>query len=116
MLTISPVNNIDYYANLAKEDYYLGSGEPPGVWRGLGARQLGLCNKIVGNQDYQNLMRGFSPSGEALVQNAGSDKRRNAWDCTFSCPKSVSLLAAAGSKHLQQKIIAAQEKAVCKGI
>ncbi|GGY61524.1 conjugative relaxase [Cellvibrio zantedeschiae] len=116
MLTISPVNNIDYYANLAKEDYYLGSGEPPGVWRGVGARQLGLCNKIVASQEYQNLMRGFSPLGEALVQNAGKDKRRNAWDCTYSCPKSLSLLAAAGDQNLKQKILAAQESAVCKGI
>lgn len=116
MLTISPVNNIDYYADLAKEDYYLGSGEPPGIWRGLGARQLSLCNQTIQDDDYQKLMRGFSSSGEALVQNAGDEKRRNAWDLTFSCPKSVSLLIAASGQQLQRDIKAAQEKAVCRAI
>lgn len=117
MLTISPINNIDYYSELAKEDYYLGSGEPPGVWRGLGAHSLGICDQIIQDHDYQQLMRGFSPSGEALVQNAGVDqKRRNGWDCTFSAPKSVSLIWAAGDAELRQQIKTAQERAVCQAI
>jgi len=117
MLTISPINNISYYYNLAKEDYFLGSGEPLGVWRGLGTRYLGICDKIIEDSDYQQLMRGFAPSGEALVQNAGDEqKRRNGWDCTFSAPKSVSLIWASGDSKLRQQIKTAQERAVCQAI
>lgn len=116
MLTIAPVENIDYYADLAKEDYYLGSGEPPGIWRGLGARQLGICNQMVQAQDYNNLMNGLSPEGAQLTQNSNQKSRRHAWDCTFSCPKSVSLLAAAGDAGLKKAILSAQDKAVSKAI
>ncbi|MFV1873825.1 MAG: MobF family relaxase [Oleiphilus sp.] len=117
MLTISPVNNIDYYADLAKEDYYLGSGEPPGIWRGLGARQLGINDTIVQDADYHQLMKGYAPTGEALVQNAGeTEKRRAAWDCCFSAPKSVSLAWAASDAKLRSNIKVAQERAVSKAI
>ncbi|HCE3704266.1 TPA: relaxase domain-containing protein [Vibrio parahaemolyticus] len=112
MLTISPVNNLDYYSNLAEEDYYVDGGEPPGVWNGLGAQQLSLQDKLVSKSDYQNLMNGYSPTGKPLVQNAGSDKRRNAWDLCLSAPKSVSLLWARGNEEMRQKIQNAQKLAV----
>lgn len=112
MLTISPVNNLEYYSNLAEEDYYVDGGEPPGIWCGLGAQQLNLQDKLVSKSNYQNLMHGYSPRGKPLVQNAGSDKRRNAWDLCLSAPKSVSLLWARGNEELRQKIQNAQKLAV----
>lgn len=112
MLTISPVNNLDYYSNLAEEDYYVDGGEPPGIWYGLGAQQLNLKDKLVSKSDYQNLMHGYSPTGKPLVQNAGCDKRRNAWDLCLSAPKSVSLLWARGNEELRQKIQNAQKLAI----
>lgn len=112
MLTISPVNNLDYYSNLAEEDYYVDGGEPPGIWYGLGAQQLSLQGKLVSKSDYQNLMHGYSLTGKLLVQNAGSDKRRNAWDLCLSAPKSVSLLWARGNEELRQEIQKAQKLAV----
>ncbi|EHY0954112.1 relaxase domain-containing protein [Vibrio cholerae] len=112
MLTISPVNNLEYYSNLTEEDYYVDGGEPPGVWYGLGAQQLSLQDKLVSKTDYQNLMHGYSPTGKPLVQNAGSDKRRYAWDLCLSAPKSVSLLWARGNEEMRQKIQNAQKLAV----
>ncbi|EHU4801455.1 relaxase domain-containing protein [Vibrio vulnificus] len=116
MMSISPVNNIAYYADLAKEDYYSGHGEPKGIWYGLGSKIFGLQNKTIGDNDYNMLMTGFSPSGEALVQNAGKDNRRAAWDCTLSAPKSVSLAWASSSHKRRQRIEKAIDVAVQKTI
>ncbi|WP_016796590.1 MobF family relaxase [Vibrio cyclitrophicus] len=116
MMSISPVNNIAYYADLAKEDYYSGHGEPKGTWSGLGSKLFGLEHQIINDNDYQMLMTGFSPSGDALVQNAGKENRRAAWDCTLSAPKSVSIVWACSSPQLKNKIEKAKETAVQKTI
>jgi len=105
MLTICPVNNLEYYSNLAEEDYYLGSGEPPGTWYGLGARHLNIHNDIVDSKTYQNLMMGGAPDGAPLVQNAFDEKRRKAWDLTYSAPKSVSLLWARAEELRYKRLI-----------
>ena len=34
-----------YYVGLAREDYYQAGGEPPGVWHGKGAKDLGLTDR-----------------------------------------------------------------------
>lgn len=116
MLSIHPINNIAYYSDLALEDYYLGHGEPKGNWAGLGSRILGLHGEIIKDDDYINLMTGFSPAGERLVQNAGKDNRRVGWDCTFSAPKSVTLAWVISSVVLKKKIENAQKLAVDKAI
>lgn len=116
MLSIHPINNIAYYADLAQEDYYLGHGEPKGNWAGLGSRILGLYGEVINDDDYINLMAGFSPAGEKLVQNAGKDNRRLGWDCTFSAPKSVTLAWVISSVLLKKQIENAQKIAVDKAI
>ena len=68
MLTISPVRTVSYYTNLAAEDYYLGAGEPPGKWYGLGSRNLGLYGDTVEKADIEALINGGAPSGASLVQ------------------------------------------------
>ena len=35
-----------YYTGLSREDYYLAGGEPPGLWLGEGARDLGLTGPV----------------------------------------------------------------------
>ncbi|MEO1718295.1 MAG: relaxase domain-containing protein, partial [Planctomycetota bacterium] len=35
-----------YYTQLAREDYYLEGGEPPGQWRGQGAEALSLFGEV----------------------------------------------------------------------
>ena len=82
-----------YYVGLAREDYYLEGGEPPGQWVGQGSAALGLAG-VVERETFLNLFAGTDEQGNALVQNAGDPKRQPGWDLTFSAPKSVSVLWA----------------------
>jgi conjugative relaxase-like TrwC/TraI family protein len=76
------------------EDYYLGSGEAPGVWTGRLAEQLGLVG-VVQADDLRSLIDGCHPSnGEQVAGSKPATVR--AIDATFSAPKSVSLLWAFG--------------------
>ena len=120
MLTIHKVSlrKVDYYLEMAREDYYLNGGEPPGQWHGKGAARLGLKGRVE-NDHFRNLFLGFSPDGEkALVQNAGKTRpddyhqRCPGWDLTFSAPKSVSVLWSQSSPEVRRLIEAAHNEAV----
>lgn len=102
----------NYYLHLAREDYYLEGGEPPGEWLGDAARKLNLEGATVESADLRRLMEGFSPSGKELVQNAGKKNRQPGWDLTFSAPKSVSTLWSQADEALRAKIEAAHWRAV----
>ena len=84
-----------YYTELAREDYYLEGGEPPGTWwRSQGGAAIGLFGQVKRDM-LGNVFRGFSPDGKRpLVRNAGREDRRAGFDLTFSAPKSVSVLFA----------------------
>ena len=65
------LSGVDYYLELACEDYYLKGGEPPGQWHGKACAGLALKGEVE-DQVFRNLFYGFSPDGaEALVKNAG---------------------------------------------
>lgn len=104
-----------YYQNLAREDYFLEGGEPPGRWLGKGAITLGLAAK-VNACDLKALFRGFSSDGRPLVQNAGKENRQPGWDLTFSAPKSVSVLWSQAEEFEQREIQAAHADAVTAAI
>jgi conjugative relaxase-like TrwC/TraI family protein len=97
MLSISAMSGgqAGYYLSLAREDYYLEGGEPPGRWYGEGAAVLGLANEVQPDQLY-NLFDGLSPDGSvSLIQKQNHEDKaehRPGWDLTFSAPKSVSAL------------------------
>lgn len=84
-----------YYVNLAQSSYEASSalpGEPPAVWGGIGAKQLGLYG-AVNRAAFFALFDGFSPDHESkLVENAGGKRRVPGWDLVFTPPKSVSIL------------------------
>lgn len=93
---ILSLESLEYYLDLAAEDYFFKGGEPPGKWLGGGAQILGLTG-IVNKDDFRKVFVGLHPrSGEPLVQNAaktkGYGKRRPGWDFTFSIPKDASCL------------------------
>ena len=97
MMSISTIGSgqAHYYTSLVREDYYLEGGESPGRWGGRGLAAQGLeSGSRVEARDLHNFVRGYSRSGDALVQNAGSKKRQQGWDFCFSAPKSVSVLWA----------------------
>jgi len=118
MLSISKtsIGSADYYLNLAREDYYVNGGEPPGQWHGKGAERMGLAGQVQA-EHFRNLFAGFSPSGKvAFVQNAGQrsghHKRVPGWDLTFSVPKSVSVCWALASADERRAIERAFEESV----
>jgi conjugative relaxase-like TrwC/TraI family protein len=92
------------------EDYYLGSGEAPGVWAGGLAAQLGLVG-VVGAEDLRALIdRSHPDSGEVL--GGAKAPTVKALDATFSAPKSVSLLWAFGSAEVASVVSIAHVEAV----
>ena len=93
---ILSLESLEYYLDLAAEDYFFKGGEPPGNWFGDGATILGLTG-IINKDDFRKVFVGLHPrSGEPLVQNAGKKKgygkRRPGWDWTLSMPKDGSCL------------------------
>jgi conjugative relaxase-like TrwC/TraI family protein len=101
-----------YYVGLAREDYYLEGGEPPGLWYGRGAQNLGLAGQVDGAA-LTPLFEGFHPhTGGALIQNAGELDHQPGWDLTFSAPKSVSVFWSQAAPELRREIQEAHLKAV----
>lgn len=106
----------EYYLGLAKEDYYLNGGEPPGRWSGAGAGFLELAGEVDKTQ-LRRLFSGYMPDGSgSCVQNAGRDDRIIGWDLVFSAPKSVSVLWSQAPGDIRQAIQEAQAKAVQAGL
>ncbi len=101
-----------YYTGLAgADDYYVSGREPPGRWWGGGAEALGCTGQVIAD-DLKSLCDGFSPDGGKLVQNAGKENRTAGWDCTFTMPKSVSVLWSQGDGTVRSEVEAAHARAV----
>lgn len=74
----------------AASDYYTQEQELPGIWRGEGARLLGLSGEIQ-KDAWEALCHNRDPrSGETLTARQKAE-RRVGWDFNFHVPKSVSL-------------------------
>lgn len=100
-----------YYTDLAREQYYLDGGEPPGHWSGQAAERLGLSGE-VGREELHQVLQGFGLEGEKLVQNAGRENRQAGLDLTFSADKSVSVLWGLGDDQMRAAIERAHGRAV----
>ncbi|MHB1533181.1 MAG: MobF family relaxase [Acidimicrobiales bacterium] len=96
---------------LSIDEYYAGVGESPGEWTGRWSEKLGLAG-VVEAGELRALVEGKHPTtGEDLL--VGSRPRKvRAFDLTFSCPKSVSLLWAFGSEPVAEAVAAAHREAV----
>jgi conjugative relaxase-like TrwC/TraI family protein len=113
MLSIEWITGVDYYLKKKRKrrgsdapedgddpddpedgsglDYYFDIGEGFGEWWGSGAKALGLSGTVQA-ADLKALCQGFGPDGTPLIQNAGAEDHQQAWDLTYSAPKSVSVL------------------------
>lgn len=117
MLSMSAMSGgqAQYYLGLAREDYYLEGGEPPGKWYGEGIGKFGLEGEVQPDQLY-NLFDGLSPDGTTevvqLQRHDGKAEHRPGWDLTFSAPKSVSVLWSQSSEENRQIIQRAHQQAV----
>ena len=121
MLSISARGNAAsaaaYYQHLESdpagrnlEDYY--SQDAGGIFLGAGAEVLGLSGPVT-RENFEDSSRGLTPAGE--VHGAGMDHRAG-WDLTFSSPKSVSILWATADVETREKIEAAHDLAVERGL
>jgi conjugative relaxase-like TrwC/TraI family protein len=91
------------------EDYYAMRGEAAGEWAGGGSQALGLDGTASGGQ-LRALLEGRDPSsGEMLRSRA---VHVTGWDVTYSPPKSVSVLHAAGDPRVTAETLAAHRAAV----
>jgi conjugative relaxase-like TrwC/TraI family protein len=114
VLTVTELSNAEYLISsvaLSIDEYYAGVGESPGVWAGRWAERLALSG-VVEADALRAVVDGKHPtSGVDLL--AGSRPRSVlAFDLTFSCPKSVSLLWALGSESTAGVVAAAHREAV----
>jgi conjugative relaxase-like TrwC/TraI family protein len=113
VLSVAPLSQgPGYYLDLANINYYAEGGEPLPTWHGTMAKEFGLSG-VASEQEVRRACAGYDPtSGEALVQNAGSEKRNPGHDLTFSAPKSVSVAWATADEAMRKAIQIQQDKAV----
>ena len=84
-----------------RDEYYLADGG--GVWWSTGSSDV-THGAAIDKASFRDLCAGVHPrSGKGLVRASG-ERHRARWDVTFSAPKSVSLLWAAGSDHRRAEI------------
>ncbi|MCF2151946.1 relaxase domain-containing protein [Desmonostoc muscorum LEGE 12446] len=103
MLTAANVSSEMAVKYFIKNYYHQGKS----LWSGQGALKLGLSGAINNEDAFKNVIEGMSPDGSQILNARGIKKvegkenqkgveRRAALDCTFSAPKSVSLMALVG--------------------
>ena len=104
-----------------REGYYLatlasgreqtgGLIEPDGRWLGGASAALGLSGTVEGAA-LRALFSGVDPTTGELLADRHARVRVAAYDCTYSTPKSVSLLHALGPKDVRDHVRAGHEEA-----
>ncbi|MDZ7965854.1 MAG: MobF family relaxase [Nostoc sp. DedSLP03] len=97
MLTAANVSS-EMAVNYFIKNYY---HQVKSLWSGQGAEKLGLSGAVDDEEAFKNIIEGLTPDGREVlnarvVKEKGKGERRAALDCTFSAPKSVSLMALVG--------------------
>ncbi|MHC0068350.1 MobF family relaxase [Nostoc sp. UIC 10890] len=97
MLTAANVSSEMAVNYFIKNYYHQGKS----LWNGQGAKKLGLSGAVDDEDAFKNIIEGLTPDGREVlnarvVKEKGKGERRAALDCTFSAPKSVSLMALVG--------------------
>jgi conjugative relaxase-like TrwC/TraI family protein len=125
MLTIRAMSNGKGYSSrhLEHSDYYAEGERVAGVWRGRGAKLLGLDGPVK-TEDFEALRQGLDPRTKEFLRVRHSADRiavdgsrlaqgRSLYDFTFSAPKSVSVLAIVGG---DDRLIEAHRSAVAEAL
>jgi conjugative relaxase-like TrwC/TraI family protein len=106
VLTITKLRGAEYLISSVAdgmEDYYMGAGEAPGVWRGSWAEALGL-DGVVSADELRALVNGHDPNSNLDLLAGHRQRKVRAIDVTLSCPKSVSLLWAFGTPETSTSV------------
>jgi conjugative relaxase-like TrwC/TraI family protein len=109
-----------------REDYYLatlaagreetvGLIEPDGRWLGFAAKTLGLSGAVDGPA-LRALLGGVDPTTGEVLAERHARVRVVAYDCTYSTPKSVSLLHALGPEDVRTEVRAGHEEAAAAAL
>jgi Ti-type conjugative transfer relaxase TraA len=103
----------NYCIGSTREDYYASGGDPLGVWQGSGSAKLGLEGQVEAKA-FTAVLQGLHPkTGAALTgSGSGATAHRAGWDCTFSAPKSVSVLWALSDSQARLAIEQAHDAAI----
>ncbi len=108
---IESAENAKHY--FEKDNYYTKDGAlQNSYWYGKASRQLGLSDHIH-SDDFFSLLDGHFESDRLGRSINGEHEHTPGWDCTFSAPKSVSILAeAAGISAVKDAHTRAVKKAL----
>jgi conjugative relaxase-like TrwC/TraI family protein len=119
VLTITTLADAEYLLRqvaIGVEDYYMGSGEAPGVWQGRLAAELRLAG-VVEDDQLRALLIGRDPASDVeLLSGRGRPRTITAYDVTFSAPKSASLLWAFASPEVASAASIAHVEAVAVAV
>ncbi len=114
MLSVIKIADAEYplgQVALGIEEYYLGVGEAPGVWAGRWSGQLGLEGVVEAGQ-LRALVNGVDPRDGTWWLEGRPARKVNAFDATFSAPKSASVLWAFASAEVTSIVSRAHVQAV----
>jgi len=89
--------------------------EPEGRWLGRAASTLGLVGAVDGAQ-LTALLAGVDPNTGEILSAYHHRVRVAAYDCTYSTPKSVSVLHALGPQEVRTQVRAGHEQAAAAAL
>lgn len=116
MLSVKSISAKEVASKAQYFEEYYSRGEPPGVWLGRGAEEIGLNGSRVKKGELLEAFIGCHPrTKDPLAQNAGPNHKPG-WDLTFSAPKSVSAVWATADAKTQVAIGEAQRRAVAAAL
>ncbi len=118
MLSVIKIADAEYplgQVALGIEDYYLGVGEAPGVWAGRWSAELGLEGVVEAGQ-LRALVNGVDPTDGTWWLEGRPARKVNAFDATFSAPKSASMLWAFASPEVTSIVSRAHVQAVAEAL
>ncbi|HWE65162.1 MAG TPA: MobF family relaxase, partial [Acidimicrobiales bacterium] len=117
MLSLVKLHDAEYVlSQIANglEEYYVSGREAPGVWAGRWSERLELSG-VVEAEALRRLVKGVDPrTGTAFLE--GPARKVNAFDATFSAPKSASLAWALGGPEVESAVSLAHVEAVSTAV
>ena len=107
----------DYCIGSTREDYYSNGGDPLGLWLGKGCESIDLRGTVQ-SSEFRSVLEGIHPNSKQALTGSGSGAtaHRAGWDCTFSAPKSVSVLWALSDEATRLSIEKAHESAIATAL
>ena len=99
-----------------RQDYYSEGQESPGRFGGKLAARLGIAGQVVDKERFERLCDNLHPvTGESLTPRT-NDKRRVAYELTFSGPKSFSIAEAFAEEEERRRLVTAFDESAAETV